>query len=117
MYNVKVVGDKYNAWVHYGDVFPFNVALYDDDAGTIPSDLTGMNFVMGLETQNGTSIYEIDGVVSANEVAFDVNPTDYMPLIKEGEKIKFDYWETTTKNTGVDKSDLEFKKVAHITEV
>lgn len=117
MYNVKVQGDKYVAWVHYGDVFPFNVALYDDDAGTIPSDLTGKNFVMGLESTNGDSIYEIDGVVTANEIYFEVNPIDYMPLIKEGQKVKFDYWETTIKDTGVEMSDLEFKKVAHITEV
>lgn len=117
MYNVEVVGDKLKAWVHYGDVFPFSVALYDDDAGTIPTDLTGKDFVLGIESTSGTLIYEIDGVKSGNEVLFEINPTDYLSLIKEGQKVKFDYWDKTNKQTEIPKSDLEFRAVAHNTEV
>lgn len=117
MYNVEVVGDKLKAWVHYGDSFPFSVALYDDEAGTIPSDLTGKDFVLGIENTSGGSLLEIDGVKSGNEILFEINPTEYMPLIKEGQKVKFDYWDKTNKLTEIPKSDLEFRAVAHITEV
>ena len=117
MYNVEVVGDKLKAWVDYGDDFPFSVALYDDDAGTIPTDLTGKDFVLGIESTNGTSLLEVDGVKSSNEVLFSINYADYSSVIKEGQKVKFDYWDKTNRMTEIPKSDLEFRSVAHITEV
>lgn len=117
MYNIEVRGDAYNAWVSYGDVFPFSVALYDDEEGTTPSDLTGKTFILGVEDTKGNSLFEIEGIISSNEVVWQITPEIYKPFVVEKQKVKFDFWDSSNYDTRIPVSDLEFKKVAHKTEV
>ena len=116
MWDVELVGtNKLKAWVHYGDDFPLLVTAYEDD-GVTPKDLTGKTIILGME-KNNASIGEIEGVVSSNEVLFNINYDVYFGFgIKESDKIIFDYWDKDSRETMIDKSTLDFKAVAHPTE-
>lgn len=115
MYYVEELNGKLNAWVHFGDNFPLQFTMYESD-GTTPISLTGQTLKLGIE-KNNVVVLEIDGIVSDNEVVFNIDYDTYEPAgIVEGGKYKFDFWSETTRETHLVKSDLEFKAVAHDTE-
>lgn len=116
MHDIELVGTtKLKAWVHYGDNFPLLVKAYEND-GVTPKDLSGRSIILGIE-KNNKVLGEIPAIISSNEMLFNIDYDVYSEFgIVEGEKCKFDYWDATTKETLIDKSDLEFRTVAHNTE-
>lgn len=114
MHNIELSGTKLKAWVHYGDDFPMQFTLYEND-GVTPKDMTGKTMILGLETNNN-SVLEITGVVSGNEVTFNMDYSVYNGKVLEGKSYKFDFWNETDNYTEIEQGDIEFKKVAHKTE-
>ena len=124
-YGVEVVKGVVKAFLDYGDNFPFVVEAWEDAEHTIPSDLTGRTFILGIETLDGISVNNIVGTVVENVITFNIFYDVYsIPqenaeegvVAEEGKTYNFDYWDSTLRNT-VPMGTLEFRKVAHRTEV
>jgi len=118
MYGVSIKEDgSLDAFVDYGDNFPLSITCFDDEFQTIPSDLTGKEYTLGIEAvKGGASICEIDGVVTGNVIVFPINYSAYAGKAIEGTRYKFDYWEKTTRLTEIPLSEILFRIVAHKTD-
>lgn len=114
MHEITLAGTKLKAWVHYGDDFPMAFTLFEND-GVTPKDMTGKTMILGLETNN-SSVLEITGIVSGNEVTFNMDYSAYNGKVLEGKSYKFDFWNETDNYTEIEKGDIEFRSVAHKTE-
>lgn len=115
MYYIEDMNGTLKAWVHFGDNFPLQFTLYEDD-GVTPISLVGQVMKLGIE-KNNVVLLEVVGTVSDNEVLFNIDYDVYEPAgIVEGGKYKFDFWSETTRETHIQKSDIEFRSVAHDTE-
>lgn len=116
MYGTIVNADgTLTSYLSYGDNYPLSFKVYDDVEKTIPSDLTGKEFTLGVETVKGVHCFEVDAVVNDNLITFNIFYDVYGPIssIVEGTTYKFDYWEKTERATKIPMSSLEFRAVAH----
>ena len=116
MYGTNVNADgTLSSYLSYGDDYPLSVKVYDDAEHLIPSDLTGKEFELGVETDKGVFCFKVDAIVDANLITFNIDYDIYKDVtaIAEGKTYKFDYWEKTERKTKIPMSNLTFLSVAH----
>lgn len=118
MYGVEVLETgALKAFLDFGDNFPLSITCYDDEELSIPSNLAGKAYILGIETIGKTpvSVCEIPGVVVGNVITFPIYDEAYTGKAVEGVTYNFDYWETTIRLTEIPLSTIQFRTVAHKT--
>lgn len=97
----------------YGDDLSIQFTLVD--GSSLPIDLTGKTLVLGIELKNSV-LLEVTGLVSANEVTFDVPFSVYGEKIEKVGTYDFDFWSETDRDTYMKKGKIKFIDVAHEVE-
>lgn len=118
MYGVKILEDgSLDAFLDYGDNFPLSIACFDDAEKSIPTNLTGKAFTLGIEdVKTGVSICEVTASVADNIILFNIDHSIYGGKAVEGKTYNWDYWEKISRKTKIPLSKITFRTVAHKTE-
>lgn len=110
MFNLWQENNKWKAEHQYGDICQVAFTITEDDVAV---DLTGQTLKLGICDAQHNNLLDTTGTVVANEVTFELQPSDYKGILESKKTYLFDFWNETNEFTYIELGQWKVLPVAH----